>query len=259
MDEKTLKKLLGEFYIEPTNNNKRDYIDAINKFINLNPSFTPKDEEKVINYRLARYIQNHNVTLLDKRFFAKKIPSSLQSSWSDNKFIEIVLCQNKVKKMILARDIIGTPKELSENLSVTTLKSIYNSFVRDMINPMAIVRDLKEIQTFFDIAVYPLYFMEKENNGRTRILIIHYAVFQPYLFTLQGRLTEMRISSNNNISKISDKCQFIYTDIDLIKKTFFLNAKQVTQKEVFDLISSTMDEKKKQIDKEKFKLLETIS
>ena len=149
MTKEELQARLGDMYIDldaPKGTYKNiDYINAINKFINLNPWTQPCDKVSLGRPQINFAIKN-NVTILPVEIFANgKLPPSLKYDW-DRQDTLVVLDHRGQKKLYIRRNY-GPYEELHQMHHINTIKAIYKAFVLGNVTTPSFMRRVKEARS----------------------------------------------------------------------------------------------------------------
>ena len=146
MTKEELQARLGDMYIDldaPKGTYKNiNYINAINKFINLNPWTQPCDKNR-LGRTQVNFAVNHNLTILPIEIFANgKLPASLRYDW-DRQDTIVVLDKHGRKKIYLRRNY-GRYEEMHHMHHINTLKALYRTFVLGNVTTPSFMRRIKE-------------------------------------------------------------------------------------------------------------------
>lgn len=166
---------LDEKYLCTVKSSKNEILNAINSFINQNPSFCPKARNRLCGSDFKKYCNENGYVILDEYFLASKIPQKLRSSGfysPGNNDIAIVSDSNKCKKILVKRGT-GKVKEISASLSIDTLYCIWDTFVNKVVSYQYALRKLKELKNSieeFNENSDILYCSDKDIQNTSNIL-----------------------------------------------------------------------------------------
>ena len=144
---------LDEKYLCTVKSSKNEILNAINSFINQNPSFCPKARNILCGSDFKKYCDENGYVILDEYFLASKMPKNLRSNgynYGNANDIAIVADSDKTKKILVKRSS-GKIKEISNLLSNETLYSIWDTFVNKVISYQYALRKLKELKSSIEV------------------------------------------------------------------------------------------------------------
>ena len=251
MTIKEKEKQLGEFYLSGSVTDKNLYINTINRFINLMPSFKPlKNDSGGIDSRLEKYIVENNLKLLKTNFFAKNIPSSLRDNSYFGNRIEIAIDENNVKHIIVCRDGSREAKEISNKLGIGTIKQIYQYFVYAVGEPNSIIRELKEIKGFFESITYPYLVKTQTRNGDVSVFVFYNGYFNIEEKILNYTYSNYILTNNGDAYSNFKKQKSQYTNLQYIKDVYMKKENMITKDDFDKMIDESFEKKIKNIEKQ---------
>lgn len=234
LKEEAKRKILGEFYVHIKSTDKTEFIKAINGFINSIPTFKPIINVKTFpryDSRIEKYVKSNDLVLLRREFFNSKLYCELADTYYNGNRLEIAVDKDGVKHMIIARNASRNASELSSKLGLETIRAIYKNFVYDVESLTNIIRELKEIKTFFENLTYPCYF-KISKKFEDQVYIIHNGNFSVENIQLEHVISNYTISKNIDVKCSFHNNHLKTSNLEFIKDVY--NEKNIINKEHFN-------------------------
>ena len=251
---KSKSKILGEYFIPPSCNDKQLYINTINKFINSVPRFKPIVKNCSYHSKMIRYAESNNYKILDIRMFTNNLSSDLKGGYWNGKGIEIMVDENDVKHIILIRTQNGNPKEMSASLGLNTLVSIYNGFVLNMEIPTRNLRLLKEAKSFFDNLKYPHYIQNAASFSNLKYELIKEVKFDIRNCRLQLHYDLFSINKSSLSCEINRDRWIDKNDLPTINN-LIKNHKIVDKEVIKEEVSKLFEKRQEEIENDRIRTL----
>ena len=162
------KITLKDCQVKKDSNNKLDYLNAINNYLNLIPSLIPL--RNVISTSLNDFLLKNNLQLLNWDFFS---PHSYLINWTIHAFI-VYDNNDKKKKIIIYNTSANSYSFLSNRFSLSTLSKVYNILIDPVEYQHLFLKCKKRTEQIIELINKQNFFLKKKDNLYEKISIISY-------------------------------------------------------------------------------------
>lgn len=162
------KITLKDCQVKKGSNNKLDYLNAINNYLNLIPSLIPL--QNVTSTSLKDFLLKNNLQLLNWDFFS---PNSNLLSWTIHAFI-VYDNNDKKKKIIIYNASVNSYSFLSNRFSLFNLSKVYNMLVDPVEYQHLFLKCKKRTEQIIELINQQKFFLKKKDNLYEKISITSY-------------------------------------------------------------------------------------